>query len=392
MPRFSVVIPTKDRSELVAIAIASVRRQSCEDWELVISDNSDDDSTRAVVDALPGDARVRYFRSGGLSMPDNWEFAISKAEGEYLCLLEDKQALHFDAFERLSRVIDEGDRPEVVRWEWDTITSYGLGHRVRRCRGGGEVTRRSPDEALRAVIDGTYLEGKALLPIPHYSAIRADLLDRIRAGPVGRLCPPVSPDYTLAIQVVSVCDELTYLDASLVAFSDVSVSNGVSLRMKTSLGKTFAKQLGDPSVFYSHVPVKARTISGSIYNDYVALRDKIGGRLEAFPPNWVAYYFGVHESLESSRELGVDMSEEQSAFDEAFAREPEELQRQVRERIARDVQRRSKLGRRIRRVPLVKSVTRGAKSLLHGRVLRDPEWRYDNILDYLEWRAGQPRA
>ena len=389
MPLFSVVIPTKDRPQLVAMAMESVLRQTFDDWELVVADNSDEQGTRAVVEGR-ADPRVRYVRSGGLSMPDNWEFAASHSRGDYLCLLEDKQALHFDGLARLAKVV-EPSRPQVVRWEWDEITPYGLGHRIRSFGGDGEITRRAPDVALRALVDGGYFEGKSLLPIPHYSAIRSDLLEEIRRGPVGRLCPPVTPDYTLALQVLNYCDEVTYLDASLVAFTDLSVSNGVSMQMKTSLGRSFVKEFRDDSLFCVNVPVKVRTIAGLIYNDYVGLRNKLGGRLADFPPNWANYYFGCHESIQWSVECGVDMSAEEREWARALSCEPQELQDEVHRRIGKDTRRRQSLGRRIRKSRAMRSFSRSAKSLLHGRVLRSPHWRYDNILDYLSWRAEQSR-
>jgi len=389
MPLFSVVIPTKNRARLVAMALESVLRQSFEDWELVLADNSDDESTRALFERC-ADERVRYARSGGLSMPDNWDFALARPTGEYVCVLEDKQALHFDALERLAGLI-EREHPEVVRWEWDEIRPYGLGHRIRSFGGDGTTTTRSPDDALGALVHESYFKAKALLPIPHYSAIRRELLERIRGGPLGRLCPPISPDYTLALQILRYCERVTYIDASLVAFTDLSVSNGISMQMKSSLGSSFVKEIGDDEAFYSGVPVKARTVGGSIYNDFVVLRERLGGRLLDHEPDWANYYFACHESIEGSATRGVDMSEERREWRRALAAEPEELQQEVGRRISRDARRRSSFGRSLRRNRAVRSLSSSTRSVLYGRILRRPLWRYDNILDYLRWRADSGR-
>ena len=79
MPRFSVVIPTKDRSSL-ATTIWSVLRQDHDDCEVVVVDNSSvidhsklHDETRS---------RVRWERTGGLNMVDNWEAAYDLAGGD----------------------------------------------------------------------------------------------------------------------------------------------------------------------------------------------------------------------------------------------------------------------------------------------------------------------
>ena len=57
-PFFSIVIPTKNRSFLVGYAIQSVRRQSFDDYEIVIADNDDTEETRQVVGGFQ-DPRIR---------------------------------------------------------------------------------------------------------------------------------------------------------------------------------------------------------------------------------------------------------------------------------------------------------------------------------------------
>ncbi len=69
-PLFSIIIPTKNRSQVLFQAITTVFRQTCPDWELIIVDNDDSDDTRAVCAGFH-DTRLKYIRTGGLSMTDN---------------------------------------------------------------------------------------------------------------------------------------------------------------------------------------------------------------------------------------------------------------------------------------------------------------------------------
>ncbi|MFT7484633.1 MAG: hypothetical protein ACI9F9_000477 [Candidatus Paceibacteria bacterium] len=248
MPRFSIALPTRDRPKLLKIAVQTLLRQTFQDWELVLSDKSTNEDTRAMVVEFD-DPRIRYFRADDLSMCDNWEFACSHARGEYICVLEDKQAFKFHALERINQVIHER-KPEVIRWQWDTLDPYGLGNRVRRNGARGGVRTVTADKCLEALVDGSYMEAKHQLPIAHYSAVHRDVLKRIRAGAIGRLFPPVSPDYTLALQILNFSEEVTYIHEGLVCFSDTSASNGLSIRMKATLGNSFAKSLGGDHVFY----------------------------------------------------------------------------------------------------------------------------------------------
>ena len=118
-PFFSVVIPTKGRSFLVGGAIESILRQTFPDFEVIVTDNDDGDATEKVVKSFT-DPRVRHHRTGNLPMPENWEAACAQARGEYLLLLEDKQALKFRALERIHREV-ERERAECSHWLADAL-------------------------------------------------------------------------------------------------------------------------------------------------------------------------------------------------------------------------------------------------------------------------------
>src|SRR5688500_2786357 len=83
MPRFSIVIFTKNRSDLIGFALESVLNQTFPDFEVIIADNDDTDATAKVLSTYQ-DSRIRYLRTGSLSMIDNWEAGVSLACGEYV--------------------------------------------------------------------------------------------------------------------------------------------------------------------------------------------------------------------------------------------------------------------------------------------------------------------
>src|SRR4051812_7380752 len=94
MPYFSILLPTRNRSEIVGGAIESVLAQTFADFELIISDN--DISNTATRDEVGrySDPRIRYVRTNGnLSMHENWENALNQASGRYCLILEDKMRL-----------------------------------------------------------------------------------------------------------------------------------------------------------------------------------------------------------------------------------------------------------------------------------------------------------
>lgn len=104
MPRFSVVVPTKDRPDLLAEALASVQSQSVSDWECIVV--NDGGSTPS----LPDDSRFRlvdHDSSRGPAAARN--SGVTAAGGTVLTFLDDDDRWTPD---RLS-LADEGLTPGV---------------------------------------------------------------------------------------------------------------------------------------------------------------------------------------------------------------------------------------------------------------------------------------
>lgn len=84
-PTISVGLPVRDGEEYVGTAIESLLGQTFEDLELIISDNASTDRTGEICRSYARrDQRVRYYRQPeDLSGPENWNFVVAKARGEY---------------------------------------------------------------------------------------------------------------------------------------------------------------------------------------------------------------------------------------------------------------------------------------------------------------------
>jgi glycosyltransferase involved in cell wall biosynthesis len=112
--KISVLLPTRDRLELLPHAVASVRRQRDEEWEIVISDNCSTGDVEGYVSSL-NDERVRYVRTPRLlSITENWNNALLHSTGEYMIMLGDDDALLSDYFTRTKRLIADFENPDVI--------------------------------------------------------------------------------------------------------------------------------------------------------------------------------------------------------------------------------------------------------------------------------------
>lgn len=93
MPKISIIIPTRNRGHLLRYALKSAVQQTYKDLEIVVCDNYCIDNTKEIVDSFDN-GNIIYMRTDKiLSMPDNWEFALSKASGEYIAYLTDDSYL-----------------------------------------------------------------------------------------------------------------------------------------------------------------------------------------------------------------------------------------------------------------------------------------------------------
>jgi glycosyltransferase involved in cell wall biosynthesis len=104
-PLVSIGIPTYNRSALLRQAIQSVLQQTCQDFEVIVSDDCSTDDTAAVVAGF-GDARLRYQRTPyNLRPPRNWNECVRLARGEFFALLPDDDVYCPTFLERMTRAL-----------------------------------------------------------------------------------------------------------------------------------------------------------------------------------------------------------------------------------------------------------------------------------------------
>jgi glycosyltransferase involved in cell wall biosynthesis len=115
--KISVLLPTRNRLDLLVKAVESVRRQDYDDWEIVISDNASTEDVAGYVAGLD-DSRVRLLRSHHvLSVTENWNRALDASAGDYVVMLGDDDALLKGYMRTLADEVIRLDRPEVIYTE-----------------------------------------------------------------------------------------------------------------------------------------------------------------------------------------------------------------------------------------------------------------------------------
>ena len=193
-PRFSVVIPTRERAETLRFALRTCLDQGFDDYEVIVSDNCSSPATKAVVDGAAS-PKVRYLRtSEPLAMSANWDFAVAQARGEYVTVLGDDDGLLPHALAQLDGLL-RAHPAKAVRWSlalytWPTFLLAGHENYLRLPLGNA-VSERDGAEVIREVAGS--LDRYEDLPMVYNAAVQRTVLDELRAR-TGKVFPHPIPD------------------------------------------------------------------------------------------------------------------------------------------------------------------------------------------------------
>lgn len=105
-PLVSIVIPSHERPDYLALALRSAQAQTYENLQIIITDNSvEHDCLQALGSQITGDPRVLFVRQVGGGYMDNWRNGLAHATGEYLNFLMDDDLFHPRKVERMAHYL-----------------------------------------------------------------------------------------------------------------------------------------------------------------------------------------------------------------------------------------------------------------------------------------------
>jgi glycosyltransferase involved in cell wall biosynthesis len=108
-PHLSICIPTYCQIEFLRQTLNSIKVQDFDDYEVIVSDDSPDDSVARLVSSFDFSGKLRYYRNSvPLGSPENWNAAVRRAKGKYVKLLHhDDRLAHAGALRSFVRLLDE---------------------------------------------------------------------------------------------------------------------------------------------------------------------------------------------------------------------------------------------------------------------------------------------
>src|SRR5947209_2458660 len=107
-PRVTIIIPTVNRAHLLVRAIESALAQTCEELEVIVSDNGSTDATPEVVARYQGRSNLRTFRHPStINAAKHGQFLIEQARGEFLVCLSDDDFLESEFVDQTLAIFDQ---------------------------------------------------------------------------------------------------------------------------------------------------------------------------------------------------------------------------------------------------------------------------------------------
>ena len=308
-PKFSIVMPTRNRSHLIGHALVSALGQSAGDLEVCISDNGDDEATHAVVESH-ADPRIKYVRTSRvLSMPDNWDNAVGLATGEWIIVLEDDCVLSSRCLEFALQAL-ELCPSKLVSFSWYGYYPPDYRDTSRRAQFvrapfTGAVRYESGPQNIANAFSFRYSD---IMPRPYnactHHTLIAELKDRL-----GCVYPPPAPDYTFLIAVLALVDRFTFIDMPLMLSASGETPCASEQNYDEFLSELDEQKRGGYAPVHMPVVQPWSIVAESMWRMKGAMSE-----LDGVEHDHIRYLVDLGEQLQRFEAYGFTINEEKERF------------------------------------------------------------------------------
>lgn len=216
-PLLSIVVPTKNRYVYLYSLIKLIDSFKSDDIELVIQDNSDDNTEFFETVNLDNYPFIHYFyETKTLSQAGNSELSIKNSTGEYVCFIGDDDGVTKGIIEQVKSLKDRGLEAMITRsavYNWpdykdDSIFNLSATLTLNDSKKSNYILNSK--EELRKVANSGFAN-LGLLPKVYQGVVSRAALNRLY-DKCGSYFPGPSPDMANAVALTAVIDEYLYSD------------------------------------------------------------------------------------------------------------------------------------------------------------------------------------
>lgn len=350
--KFSIVVPTQDRSSLLAVVVKHAMRSEHDDFEVIVSDNStNEEHRRQNAKAVSDFASMPNFRmvypTRVLSPPEHFEFALEFATGDHVIYLTDKMVILPDTLKKVDAAI-RCSKADIVNWAYapyavddinDPAGSGVLTEEIQFLKGRPQAY--DPKRALQFKASSEVPRGRqqtheyALGKIVFGCYSRALIL-RIRETS-GTLFGGATHDYSAMVQALSMARKCVMLNTYGVLF--ISLPPDKSLGSLTAMDSNWAlryfKSFTDSEAVIANllVPGLYSSQHNMVAHDYKKFLPLYGNMYLFNTGNWLA---AIAEDLKADNRIWSDaeeMSAQMNLFSEYLLKTGQKLPEEKKEQV-----------------------------------------------------------
>lgn len=387
-PFFSVVIPTRNRGQLLEHALQSVLEQDFDDYELIVSDNCSTDNTAEVIKRVAGN-RARCVRPDRvLSMPDHWEFALTHASGRYVGYLSDDDAWTGRMLSRAAEVLTSTRAALVAVQSGLYYGANWLDHDLRNTAiltpHTGEVREHESQTTLREL----YTSSKVIYEAPRMLNSFCDRRTMLRVKSVVERIFLISPDYSFPAFLLTEIPSWLYLDEPL--HLQGVFAEGIGSTMVYNRGepaREFIREFGDDRLL-KRVRFKVPLVANYISEALLMAKERLPDKLADYDLDLEQYFLSCWADLATLEGSGVDVRHDRQEFQRTLDKQPEIIRAAVRRTTDRALNR-NPFKAAARRLSNSSSLLRAFGSRLRSRngesspaaIVRGEDAGFNNILE-----------
>ena len=253
-PRFTVIIPQKDRSEYIGHTLKTCMIQDYPNFEIIVSDDCSEDNSVEVIQELANlDSRIKLFaHKEHLGMRDNFEFALNQVKPGYVMALGGDDGLVPGCIWEMYRIIKETGR-QLLTW-----TPAGFSYPEKE--GGQNIfyVRRVKDTGVKFIKSEDFLNRLASTfhyqtddcPMFYMKGVAStELVDKVKSRTPDHCfyyCP--TPDGFSGVVLAGEVEDYAYTNKPLSITGDTIKSQGKNYMRADKKSKFEAQQFFNDNI------------------------------------------------------------------------------------------------------------------------------------------------
>jgi len=314
----SIIIPTRNRQKYALAAALQTYSVTDERVQIVISDNSDDDSLEKDILAQNFSERVVYkYISGRIPGVDNYISGIELSEGEYLCNIGDDDGV----MRYITDFVEWAKRHDIKAITPSSSTYYMWPGVLATCPKGrltiGSIHKsyfeyRSPQDGLIEMIRRGGVECYNLeVAKMYHGVVKRECFEKVKAI-TGRYCGGLVPDVYLSTAFSLTIEKVLFIAIPLTIPGVCASSESGKTANKKDYGelKDFSYFCGQDYTWSSKIPY--------FYSSNTIWADSLMHALEDMGANQMVSMFDLESFITSCKELYPEYSEHLETFYSKF--------------------------------------------------------------------------